>query len=164
MKARVITRTHDEPLPADAEPMTPGYFLQLERRGLVDAQAALKKLTSAEGWPTLHPLIHRVDAQPARVEGSRTVVELTIHERVPLLGGLVQWPNRYRGRFAHDATRPDEARVSGWATAGVRIELRYRVRGDVLEETLWARAPRLLAAFLYATLLDAHEHTLLKLE
>lgn len=152
--------THEEPLPADAEAMTPTLRVRFRTPPLHHAQAALELLTTPQRLPMLHPLITRIDEQPARVEGTARVLDFTVHERVPLLGGVVKWPNTYRGRVSLDAATPAIARLSGWSAPGVRIEGRYAIIDEAIEETSWLAAPWWVEPFVFKTFVEAHRRTL----
>ncbi|MDP1823500.1 MAG: hypothetical protein Q8L48_09665 [Archangium sp.] len=152
--------THEEALPEDAEAMQPTRRIRFRTGPLVDAQAALALLTTPQRLPRLHPLITRVEELPVRVEGTVRIADFTVHEGVPLLGGLVKWPNSYRGRVALDASKPGTARLSGWSAPGVRVETRYVVLDGVLEETAWISAPWWVDPFVYRTFVEAHRRLL----
>ena len=93
-------------------------------------------------------------------DGTKEITDFTIDENVPMLGGLVKVPNRYRGRNVRDDARPGVLRLSGWSSPGVRIELRYDVTPAQLVETLWMSAPWWVEPFVFKTLLHAHRRTL----
>lgn len=151
---------HDEPVPPDSEAMSPTRRVRLAAGPVADVDAVLHLLSSPGELPRLHPLITRVEVQQQRREGSREVTDFTIDERVPLLGGLVKWPNRYRGRITRDDAHPGVLRLSGWSAPGVRIEIRYDVTPAQLVETLWLSAPWWGEPFVFKTALRAHQHTL----
>lgn len=152
--------THDEALPEDAEAMRPTRRVRFRTGKLVNAGAALAQLTTPRLFPMLHPLITRVEEQPVRVDGSARIWDFTVHERVPLLGGLLNLPNRYRGRMALDPSRPHTARLSAWSAPGVRIEGRYSVVEDAIDETSWLSAPWWVEPLVFRIFVDAHRRTL----
>jgi hypothetical protein len=104
---------HDELVPSDAEVISPTRRVRLAIGPVADVGAVLHVLSSPGELPRLHPLITRIEVQQQRREGSREVTDFTIDERVPVLGGLLKWPNRYRGRIARDDARPGILRLSG---------------------------------------------------
>jgi hypothetical protein len=140
--------------------MTPTRRIRFRTARLLDAHAALAKLTTPSLLPAIHPLITRVEEQPVQTSGSVRSWDFTVHEDVPMLGGLVKWPNTYRGRVRLDATRPELARLSGWSSPGVRVENQYTVRGGAIEQLAWLSAPWWVDPFVERTFIEAHRRLL----
>lgn len=134
--------------------------VRLRTPRLEHPEAALASLLTPARLPELHPLITRIDEEPVREEGTRRIADFLVHEGVPMLGGLVRWPNRYRGRVVLDTARPGEARLSAWSWPGVRIELRYQLIDGSLEERSWVHAPWWVEPFVFRTFVDSHRRTL----
>lgn len=150
---------HDEPLPADAEPL--GHPVQRLRFTLalpaeVPFSKVFEHLVLPASMPRFHPFITQVHEQPERREGARIIRDFEIDEGVPLFAGL-KVPNRYRGRITIDSNTPEVARMSGWSSPGIRIEARHEspVAGSYVE-TLWFSAPWLVRAFTRSQLISAH--------
>lgn len=155
----VDVSTHDEPLPAEAEPL--GQPVQRLRFSLtlpaeVVFSKVLEQLVLPASMPRFHPFITKVYEQPERLEGTRIIRDFEIDEGVPLFAGL-KVPNHYRGRIMLDSKAPDVARLSGWSSPGIRIEARHAspVAGTYVE-TLWFSAPWLVRAFTRSQLIVAH--------
>jgi len=140
--------------------MTPTRRIRFRTARLSDAEAALARLATPQLLPTIHPLISRVEEQPVKTSGSVRSWDFTVHEGVPMLGGLVKWPNTYRGRVSLDATRPERARLSGWSSPGVRVENLYTIRDGAIEQLAWLSAPWWVEPFVLRTFVDAHRRLL----
>lgn len=140
--------------------MQPTRRIRFRTARIVNAQAALERLTTPQLLPQLHPLITRVEEQPERVEGSVHTWDFTVHEGIPMLGGLVKWPNTYRGRVAIDTSKPRIARLSGWSSPGVRVENRFTIVDETIEELSWISAPWWVEPFVFRTFVEAHRRML----
>ena len=151
---------HDETLPSDSEAMKPTRKVRVSAGPVPDVEAVFRLLSSPHELPRLHPLIGKIEVQSSVRDGSREVFDFTIDEHVPMLGGLVKVPNRYRGRIVRDDSRPGVLRLSGWSSPGVRIEIRYDITPAQVTETLWLGAPWWIEPFVFSTALKAHQRTL----